>query len=650
VRDEIHQKQVSDTATLVLDAPTQLWQERVRKTAQWIIAGVILANAFGLALVWGVHVYNTSHYASQDLPIRMAAIEALLQQPDYWTPPHLAQLQANVNAAVTDLAELDSIIPLHGAVGSSQIRRLHLALVMGSDFMQAVQGLVGTLIIIEPHLQTLVFSLFGDDLLMPPIAPLNYDDIHQAQRLLQAAFASWNAAQSAQQALGTQPIAGALGIQSTGLNVLAHFITPFGERFSATFPALSAAVDNLHVLLGVAYPSNIFVALLDPDQLRPIGGAIGSYALTQNVGGVATGALQFSDVTTIDCPHACIHHPLPPQYAWYSPPGGIWGLRDAGLDPDFSASARNMFNLIDSDIGETMDGILLITPAVLQSILAVMGPVTIPSLHVTVNAGNLVATMYQTHQMELARGTAKPPAAIPTGDERFANAVFGTLANATTDQLQRIGAAWMHDLLTKDLQLYTVYQRVLTQAQNFGVDGIVGSPGDDSLTVMDTNLGQDYASNTIAEHVADHITLDPSGITRHTLTITYSAAGSNTYADLVQVVIPSSATAASIGGQCQPVAVTVTDQRALACRVQVIPGAATVIHAAWTTSFAFQQQTYHLIIHRQAGANQSVAITIATASGAALSTTTPGARVMHGSVIWAVTPLTSDVALSATLT
>jgi hypothetical protein len=191
---------------------------------------------------------------------------------------------------------------------------------------------------------------------------------------------------------------------------------------------------------------------------------------------------------------------------------------------------------------------------------------------------------------------------------------------------------------------------VLTQAQNFGVDGIVGSPGDDSLTVMDTNLGQDYASNTIAEHVADHITLDPSGITRHTLTITYSAAGSNTYADLVQVVIPSSATAASIGGQCQPVAVTVTDQRALACRVQVIPGAATVIHAAWTTSFAFQQQTYHLIIHRQAGANQSVAITIAAASGAALSTTTPGARVMHGSVIWAVTPLTSDVALSATLT
>ncbi len=646
----------------VLERPTQTVAaaprtrfSRSTKLAVGIVLGVVVLNLIGFSGLWVTNVAKASRAITNDLDLHVARLTTLLHSTDIFDEAMLPQWQTELNAASADLQKLNGLLPLGGNIGTRDITRMHHGIQMANDFCQALQNLFGGIGIVEPGLRAFLYSLLKSPGIAQgsTVVPMTLHDINNAQALIRNSNNAWELVEQERQILGNAPLSDAFGISATPINRFVNYINQTFPNYAKAFPAISALLDHFHILTGILRPGHLLLALADPDQLRPGGGAIGAYADVRTNGGKVTNRLQFQDISRLDCPTICAQNAVPPQYAWYTPQDGMWGVRDSELDPNFQQSGMQIYNLYLAETGEAVDGIMVFTPALLQQILQIMGPVVVRSLHVTVSVKNVAQAMYREHQKALALSPQIAGAAIPTYDELFANAIFDTLAHATNSQLRQIGTALLHDLTTKDVQLFSIYERVETQLQSLGADGSLNAPYDDSLAVVDTNMGRNFTSAGVTERISDRITLDQAHMATHALTVTYNypspatlGSSSGVYDDLVQVLVPAQLAARTISGACKQIAITFTGSTDLACRLKLEPGASVSLRFSWAVPLSLQNHIYRLLVQRQAGAEQNYSITLIAAKGGHLTPVSADARLVKGVVTWSRAPLLNDVDLS----
>ncbi len=648
--DDIQHAEDATQPTLRIATLSQRPRAPITRLVIFVLIGVFFVNAIGFTGLWVASVPKSAKTITSDLTARIAHISSLMNASNVFDATNLMNLQTEVNAASADLQKLNSLLPFGGAMNTSGATRLHHGLQMASDFCQAVQDLIGSILDVEPGLRAFLYSLIGtaSNLQGDTNSLITLEQIHEAQRLLGQSAALWAQVTNERQIIGADPVATTFGISATDVNVFLHYLDATSIDYTHAIALISAVLDNLFLLLGVVQPAHLFVGLLDTDQLLPIGGAIGSYAWVEVDQGAATQSIHFQDISTLDCPKGCTFNVLPASFGWYTPPTGIWGVRDGGLSQSIITSGYAFHQLIANESNISANGILLITPNVLRDILQVIGAVAVPSIHITVTAKTILQDLEQAHQQAAAssQNSAAGIAQSPALDAAFANSIFAALAHATNAQLYTLGTMLIHDMLTKDLQSFTIYDRIQKGMGNVGVEGYFPSATEDSLSIVDTNMGQGFASNAVAEHITDHIVLDAAGQAEHTMTLTYTYqptnnASSSVYSDLVQVLVPPGATSPVITGPCTPVHATVPNHVDSACRLQIAPGATVTLHVSWRTPFA-QKHSYQLVLQRQAGALQFITITVATSNGALLSALSTGADVAKNVVTWINAPLLQD--------
>jgi hypothetical protein len=219
----------------------------------------------------------------------------------------------------------------------------------------------------EPYLQAFALSFLGQSTATPP---LTLDTIHLAQHWLNTGYQAWQQAQQQFTALGPQPLTGVFGIDATTLNTLTVQLHALQPRLQTTFSAASAFLDNTYLIMGIARPANIFLGMLAPDQLRPLGGIVSSAAIVQTQNGTATHPPQFRDITALDCPQHCTQNPIPAAYHWFTPPYGAFGLRDGGLTRDIVGSGTIEHDLLQNEQGTQADAMLYLTPVVWAQLLS----------------------------------------------------------------------------------------------------------------------------------------------------------------------------------------------------------------------------------------------------------------------------------------
>jgi hypothetical protein len=78
----------------------------------------------------------------------------------------------------------------------------------------------------------------------------------------------------------------------------------------------------------------------------------------------------------------------PPQYrSWW--PFANWGLRDSNVSADFPTSAQIAINQYELEVGHQVDGVILVTPFLVEHILQIVGPIYVPAYKDTISAQNL---------------------------------------------------------------------------------------------------------------------------------------------------------------------------------------------------------------------------------------------------------------------
>lgn len=144
-----------------------------------------------------------------------------------------------------------------------------------------------------------------------------------------------------------------------------------------------AQTEALLTLLGADRERQYLLVFQNSHELRPTGGFIGSVGLID----VDRGRIENIDIASVYDPDGQLRE-------FIAPPNPLsivtdrWYLRDVNWFVDFPTSARKMVAYFEKEGGPTVDGVVALTPHVVQALLEEAGPITMPQYGVTISADN----------------------------------------------------------------------------------------------------------------------------------------------------------------------------------------------------------------------------------------------------------------------
>jgi hypothetical protein len=195
------------------------------------------------------------------------------------------------------------------------------------------------------------------------------------------------------------------------------------------------------------------------------------------------------------------------------------------------------------------------SPFLISRILEITGPIKIPEYNETITSQNLEERLhyYQLdnagiRKEEIIEKVEDPDSARKLFTARLSRMLMDHVRQAPPDELITLARELLHDLKTKDLQLYVNNPQVQGLLAHYGMTSEIDrSTTHDGLYVVQANLSASKASQYVHTTMQDIVSLDSKGGATHTLTmrLVYNQIGPvyglDTYRDYVRVYVPENA-------------------------------------------------------------------------------------------------------------
>ena len=555
-----------------------------------VLAGVLVPAGFLIAYgVSGYQTYNELKDQAHDgvdhlLNVKTIFTGVKTHPTGFLDVGKLTRARQQLSAAQVDFVQLEykidhtpiiQMITSHFPQFLAQVQAARAASRIGYDATQIGQELVSTALIIAPTFRGPLLTNSSQPLVTQQMLDLvgttisdllpRLTDIQQQSRLL---------------SLDSLPVSAA---QRDEFGQLLQLIPQVETDLEQALNLLGAA----NWLLGVDSPRTFLVQTMDRAEMRPTGGFTGQYGeLTINGGRV--GPFTLKDISLVEYVDTSktLGMVAPAQYrSWW--PFANWGLRDSNLSADFPTSASIAIQQYQLEVGHNVDGVILFTPFLIEHVLQIIGPIHVPGYNDTITAQNLEDRLhyYQQDNAGIAKQVAYQPGDTSTSDRKrftgyLARLIMDQVRHAPPDELLAIGQEVLHDLKTKDLQVYfsdPQAENLLTQYSDAAQ--LDRSTTQDGFYVVQANVSASKASQYVKAIMHDTVTLDAAGGATHLLQLrlVYNQIGPvygyDTYRDYVRVYVPPNSRLLSgngfdtgtplcggVGVQCSPTGVYPQDQ------------------------------------------------------------------------------------------
>jgi len=625
-------------------------QKRKARTFSLVVLVFLLICTLGSGLA--IVGYQTYKKYQNDVVLAQVGIKHLqtaLSLMQAWSKqpldtPLVTHAQQEFAAASAAFARLDTdlqsfpgastLIPAYGARLSAALRLVPVAMKIS---LAGVAGCDALNVIISRFHEPLSTS---HGLTIEDLATIG-KDLHQIEA---------NANQAAAQVNALQPAD--LQFDSRIGKAIAAF-----HQYLPSLQALLQETDQLlpalPSLLGISAPAYYLVEILDSTQLRPGGGVIKDYGFATIIGGRLSAA-HITDVNLLDTHFIATGQtlPLPSAYRWFDLASSSWTFRDSNLDADFPTAAGYAERNYSSEGGKVaLQGVIAITPTLMEHALAITGPIDVPELHETVTAGNLLDRI---HYYELGPGSKHGSTSSTFTEllaQDFLTRVHQLPSSVSLKLLQLVGSS----LRTKDLQIYFNASPAENLLQLNHVDAAIQTSLGDNFLVVDANIAADNANQFITSTLDDRVTIDGSGNATHHATIRYAwlkngdVYGSPLYRDYVRIYVPPGSSLQEQQGW-QPLGTNQAfDREVWAGSFTLAYGQTDTITLTWTEKGIAKKDAagwhYQYLIQRQAGTQWMLNVQV-TLPSCVVRTQTSGGLISHNGQITTLTrSLTGDMNL-----
>ncbi|MBA2396559.1 MAG: DUF4012 domain-containing protein [Ktedonobacteraceae bacterium] len=314
--------------------------------------------------------------------------------------------------------------------------------------------------------------------------------------------------------------------------------------------------------LGIDSPRAFLVEPMDSSELRATGGFTGQFGdLTLN--GSHMGQLKLSNIGKYEESHQdslpdptvypkVVGQVAPDPYSgWWPIPN--FGLRDANLSADFPTSAKIAMDRYAYEFGKHVDGVIIFTPTLIQQVLHVTGPITIPAYRETITEQNLQARLhyYQLdnrgiRREEIIEKVEDPQVARKLFTQRVTTGLLSSVNHLSINKLLPMANEILQSMKSKDLQIYVTNPQLEALIGKYGSTATLDrATTHDGLFIVQSNLSASKASQYVATSIKDTIALDNQGGATHHLQVTLDyqqkgdVYGLDTYRDYIRIYTPT---------------------------------------------------------------------------------------------------------------
>lgn len=310
--------------------------------------------------------------------------------------------------------------------------------------------------------------------------------------------------------------------------------------------------EAMLTILGHDQKRRYLVVFQNNHELRASGGFLGSFGLID---------IEKGKVTNIEIPSGGSYDLNGALQAQVSSPEPLhlvnpkWQIQDANWWQDWPTSAAKIEWFYNQSDGPTVDGVLALTPDVIEEMLAITGPIDM-----TENYGVIIDenNFYEVVQKEAEKKydeTTESKKIIADMTPKLLDNLFALKADNTLAVLQ----VFYNALREKNILLYFNDPLLEEEMINLGWSGSIKDTTRDYLSVVNTNIGGGKTDKEIEEIINHESAIQEDGfiIDKVTVTRTHKGSSGDEFAnimnwDYVRVYVPEGSVLISADGFKQP--------------------------------------------------------------------------------------------------
>lgn len=254
--------------------------------------------------------------------------------------------------------------------------------------------------------------------------------------------------------------------------------------------------ETLMELLGAKESRQYLVLFANDDELRPIGGFVGSIGLVH----VNRGQVENVDVDTVYDPDGQLKEFIAPPDPLL-PVTNRWYMRDANWFVDYEQSAKKIADFFEKEGGPTVDGVILLTPNVIEQLLKITGPLPVPGYDVVLTADNFQQITQDQVTYSYDRVANRPKQFLADVTPLLLNRLFSKGEDEDTHSYGAVMKALSDAARSKDLLLYFRSEEVQSHVREAGWAGAVPQNVPGLLYVNNANIGGHKSDKFIDQEI-----------------------------------------------------------------------------------------------------------------------------------------------------
>lgn len=321
----------------------------------------------------------------------------------------------------------------------------------------------------------------------------------------------------------------------------------------ALFTSFTNNNDIFVDLLGGNGPRKYLFLFQNNNEMRATGGFIGSYGLLD----ISRGNIRNFYIDGIFNPDGQLKEKIVPPKP-IQKISAAWSLHDSNWFPDFPTSAQEAIKFFEKTGGPTTDGVITLTPAVMQKLLKITGPIEMPEYDVTLDEKNFVEKTQYEVEIDYDREENKPKKILSDLAPIILDKIFNSKDIAT---ISKTLAALSEGLNQKHILIYSTNEQLQKIISEQGWSGEVLPAGKDYLSIVNTNINGYKTDGVIAEDIKHEAEVQADGSIVDTVTVTRKHNGGNSdyewwnkvNADYMRVYVPKGSKLLDVQGQTREI-------------------------------------------------------------------------------------------------
>ncbi len=307
--------------------------------------------------------------------------------------------------------------------------------------------------------------------------------------------------------------------------------------------------DIFYEILGGNGPRKYLFLFQNNQEMRATGGFIGSYGILD----IFNGRVRKFFIDGIFNPDGQLKEKIIPP-APLQKISAAWSLHDSNWFPDFPVSAEKAIWFYEKTGGPTVDGVITMTPSIMQKLLEITGPIEMPEYEVTIDKDNFIEKIQQEVEIDYDKELNQPKKILADLAPQILDRLFN---DHSLTQINKLIEVLNESLKERQILVYSRNHEIEKKISAMGWSGEILDTDKDYLSVINSNING-YKTDGVIEQTIEHQTeIQADGSLQNTVTITRQHKGGNSEydwwnkvnSDYLRVYVPRGSSLISVEGQ-----------------------------------------------------------------------------------------------------